>query len=175
MDNAKGQAEVAFAPGLKTSISLDSVRWAREVEPSRYPYKVKKIDAVFAAGDVAAFKIVLPASRNGNWHTQVKADLEQSPDVEGSLLSFDLPSGEVLALVGGYDFARSEFNRVTQATRQAGSSFKPFVYAAAVLQGNYTPASILVDPACYLPRPLLWLCLATRKLQPPFSWEAHTA
>ncbi len=67
-----------------------------------------------------------------------------SASLEGALISFDLDTGYVKALVGGRDYRRSQFNRVTQARRQTGSAFKPIVYAAA-MDRNYTPASIIVD------------------------------
>jgi len=70
--------------------------------------------------------------------------LTQEPRVEGALVSRDVESGEVLALVGGYDFARSEFDRATQARRQPGSAFKPFVYGAALAHG-FNPMSMLID------------------------------
>jgi len=66
------------------------------------------------------------------------------PSLEGALVCFDLESGYIKAIVGGRDFRKSQFNRVTQARRQTGSAFKPIVYAAAVDKG-YTPASIIVD------------------------------
>ena len=78
-----------------------------------------------------------------------RLDLYQEPMVQGSLLSMDVDSGDVLALVGGYDHERSEFNRATQAKRQPGSSFKPFIYGAALAR-NYTPVSEVVDrPVVY--------------------------
>jgi len=70
--------------------------------------------------------------------------LDADPQLEGSLVSIDLTTGYVKAMVGGYDYERSQFNRATQALRQPGSSFKPFVYAAALDRG-YTPASVIVD------------------------------
>ena len=63
---------------------------------------------------------------------------------EGALVSLDVDSGDVLAMVGGYDFAKSRFNRAVQAKRQPGSAFKPFVYATA-LDNGYTPSSIILD------------------------------
>jgi len=78
--------------------------------------------------------------------------LHQDPIVQGALLSIDIGTQEVLALVGGYDFAKSQFNRVTQARRQPGSAFKPIIYAASLSPRPdhpeatvYTPASILYD------------------------------
>ncbi len=70
--------------------------------------------------------------------------LDADPRLEGALMSMELATGYVKAMVGGYDYERSQFNRVTQALRQPGSAFKPFVYAAALDRG-YTPASIIVD------------------------------
>ncbi len=70
--------------------------------------------------------------------------LKQIPAVNGALVALDPHTGRVLAMVGGYSYALSSFNRATQAERQPGSAFKPFVYAAA-LEGDYTPASIVLD------------------------------
>ncbi len=70
--------------------------------------------------------------------------LKQVPQVNGALVAIEPQSGRVLAMVGGYSYALSSFNRATQANRQPGSAFKPFVYATA-LEGDYTPASIVLD------------------------------
>lgn len=70
--------------------------------------------------------------------------LDADPQLEGALVSIDLATGYVKAMVGGYDYERSQFNRATQALRQPGSAFKPFIYAAALDHG-YTPASVIVD------------------------------
>lgn len=70
--------------------------------------------------------------------------LEQEPRVEGALFSLDPRTGEVRAIVGGYDFERSEFNRATQAIRQPGSAFKPIIYSAALDKG-YTPMTTITD------------------------------
>ena len=70
--------------------------------------------------------------------------LKQVPSVNGALVAIEPHSGRVLAMVGGYSYALSSFNRATQAERQPGSAFKPFVYATA-LEGDYTPASIVLD------------------------------
>ena len=70
--------------------------------------------------------------------------LKQIPAVNGALVAIDPQTGRVLAMVGGYSYALSSFNRATQARRQPGSAFKPFVYAAA-LEGDFTPASIVLD------------------------------
>ncbi|MDB5473043.1 MAG: penicillin-binding protein [Devosia sp.] len=70
--------------------------------------------------------------------------LQQIPEIEGALVAMDPRTGRVLAMVGGFSYAMSEFNRATQALRQPGSSFKPIVYAAA-LDNGYTPASVVLD------------------------------
>lgn len=74
----------------------------------------------------------------GSW------EITQMPQVEAALVSLDPADGAIRALVGGFDFQRNEFNRVTQATRQPGSSFKPFVYSAALERG-FTPATVIND------------------------------
>ncbi|MEL7453948.1 MAG: penicillin-binding transpeptidase domain-containing protein, partial [Pseudomonadota bacterium] len=73
-----------------------------------------------------------------------EATLRQVPEVDGAVIALDPHTGRVLAMAGGYSFWKSQFNRVTQAKRQPGSSFKPFVYAAA-LENGYTPASKVLD------------------------------
>jgi penicillin-binding protein 1A len=79
--------------------------------------------------------------------------LEQSPLVEGALVAIDNRTGQIRAMVGGFSFDRSKFNRATQAHRQVGSLFKPFVYTAAIDRG-YTPSSVIVDePVSYDPGP----------------------
>jgi penicillin-binding protein 1A len=85
--------------------------------------------------------------------------LEQPPLVEGAVLAIDNRTGQIRALVGGYSFERSKFNRATQAFRQVGSSFKPFVYTAAIDRG-YTPSTILQDSPVTYP---------TGPGQPPYS------
>ncbi|MGH0029090.1 MAG: penicillin-binding protein 1A [Myxococcota bacterium] len=147
IDRAADTATVAFAPGLLGRVHLDDVRWAREPDPDLLPRKVTDIEKVFAAGDVARFTL-LPAQEGDELP---RLALHQQPLVQGALLSIDVHSGDVLALVGGYDFGESEFDRVTQARRQPGSAFKPLVYGAALsLHGEdggqrYTPASIIYD------------------------------
>ena len=77
--------------------------------------------------------------------------LQQEPEVQGALLALDVKTGAVKAMVGGYDFEKSKFNRATQAMRQVGSAFKPIVYAAAIERAGYTPATIIVDAPISFP------------------------
>ena len=79
--------------------------------------------------------------------------LEQAPVLEGALVAIDNRSGEILAMVGGFSFDRSKFNRATQARRQLGSIFKPIVYTTAIDRG-FTPVSVFIDePVAYAPGP----------------------
>jgi penicillin-binding protein 1A len=70
--------------------------------------------------------------------------LRQLPEVSGAMVAMDPLTGRVVAMVGGFSFDQSQFNRATQAYRQPGSTFKPLVYSAAIDNG-YTPASIMID------------------------------
>ena len=73
-----------------------------------------------------------------------RARLTQLPEIEGAIYSVNAETGQILAMVGGYDYEKSQFNRAVQAKRQMGSTFKPIIYSAALERG-YTPASIIVD------------------------------
>src|SRR5262249_13009744 len=84
---------------------------------------------------------------------EAKVQLEQEPKVEGALLALDVKSGAVRAMVGGYDFEKSKFNRATQAMRQVGSAFKPIVYSAAVEKLGWTPTTLIVDAPISFPNP----------------------
>jgi len=76
--------------------------------------------------------------------------LDQEPEVEGAVLALDPRTGDIRAMVGGYDFTRSQFNRSSQALRQCGSAFKPFIYAVAIEEGR-TPSDLLFDePTVFL-------------------------
>lgn len=94
----------------------------------------KSPEGVLSPGDV----IYVEKKEDGGYK------LRQPPKVQGGLVAMDPHTGRVLAMVGGFSYAQSEFNRATQAMRQPGSSFKPFVYAAA-LDNGYTPASVIMD------------------------------
>ena len=150
VDPAAKRARVGFGDGPGAWVRLQDVSWARRAE-SGGPRQAGAIDAIFSVGDVARFRL-LAADELGDDVEEGEryATLYQLPLVQGALLSFEVDSGEVLALVGGYDFGQSQFDRATQARRQPGSAFKPIIYAAA-LAGGYTPASILYDrPVVYV-------------------------
>ena len=132
-----GRAEVGFADGTVGIIALDDLRWAREARgKGRLGPEVAAAHQVLSAGDVVPVEPV--NGRDGAFA------LRQIPAASGALVALDPHTGRVLALVGGFDFATSEFDRATQARRQPGSAFKPFVYLAALDRG-YTPASIVLD------------------------------
>ena len=127
----------AWARGVgPVELDFESMEWARPyINENRRGEKPKGAGAVVKAGDVIR---VRPAEDADGWR------FAQTPDVEGALVSLDPNDGSIVALTGGFDFYRSKFNRVTQAERQPGSSFKPFIYSAALAYG-YTPASIIND------------------------------
>ncbi len=110
-------------------LPADALTWGRSrLSPSR-----------FRPGDVIAVE-VMGKGADGS----ARFALDQEPQVQGALVAFDPYTGQVKAMVGGYDFGRSQFNRAVQARRQPGSAFKPLLYAAALERG-YTPASIVLD------------------------------
>jgi penicillin-binding protein 1A len=127
----------AVAPERETgTIPLALLTWARKyIDGSKLGPEIKKASDVLSVGDVV---YVAPDSTAGRFH------LAQVPDVEGALVAMDPHTGRVLALVGGFSYGKSQFNRAVQALRQPGSSFKPFVYAAA-LDNGYTPSSVVLD------------------------------
>jgi penicillin-binding protein 1A len=155
VDTEEQIARVAFAPGVEGVVHLADVAWARKPDPSIAPRPVKSIDAIFAKGDVARFERIEPEAAAEEVEAEgenevVRLGLEQEPLVQGAIFSIDVATGDVLALVGGFDFETSQFNRVTQARRQPGSAFKPLIYCAALARG-YTPVSILYDrPVVYV-------------------------
>jgi penicillin-binding protein 1A len=110
------------------TIPLEWMKWAKS--------GVGRTSSVLNPGDVVYVEAVADAP--GTWR------LRQPPEIQGALVAMDPYTGRVVALVGGFSFAESEFNRATQAWRQPGSSFKPFVYAAA-LDNGYTPSSVIMD------------------------------
>lgn len=118
------------------TIPLKLMKWARQQKPkNKLGPKVKTAHDVLNAGDII---YVAPSRQPEEWH------LVQMPEVEGALVAMNPHTGRVLALVGGFSYGRSQFNRAVQAKRQPGSSIKPFVYATA-LDNGYSPASVIID------------------------------
>jgi len=102
--------------------------------------KSKFLDSLIKPGDVILVEI---QSVDGN-QKRLKVNLDQEPILEGSFIALDPATGQIKAMVGGYSFKRSQFNRATQALRQTGSAIKPILYTAALEKG-FTPASIIID------------------------------
>ncbi len=116
-------AEIETNNKTKGIINSDGVSWTK-----------KKISELFNVGDIIYVKKI-----DNKFY-----ELKQLPKVNGSIVVMDPFTGRVLALSGGFSFKRSEFNRATQALRQPGSAFKPFIYALA-LENNYSPSTLVLD------------------------------
>ncbi|MEQ8595181.1 MAG: penicillin-binding protein 1A [Parvibaculum sp.] len=122
---------------VKSTIHFDDMKWARaNINMIHLGPEVAKPSDVLKVGDIV---YVAPYAEQKGRHT-----LQQVPAVNGAIVAMDPHTGRVLAMQGGFSFGLSEFNRAVQALRQPGSSFKPFVYAAALDKG-FTPASLVLD------------------------------
>lgn len=121
-------------------LPLEQVRWARAaLGRDRLGPPIASVAEVLQRGDLV---YVLPKGDGRAW-------LAQLPEAQGAMVAMDPVDGAIVALSGGFDYFASQFNRVTQARRQAGSGFKPFIYSAAIDHG-FTPSSILLDaPVVY--------------------------
>ena len=145
---SRSDATVELAPGLAGSLPFSTMGWARPFKPERATPAPRAPSDVVAVGDVVPVRIAHMQTQRTSSATRVQRlelALEQTPKVQGAFVGMDLKSRGVLALVGGYDTALSSFNRATQARRQPGSSFKPFLYAAALDGGKYTPSTKVDD------------------------------
>ncbi|VIO72161.1 penicillin-binding protein 1A [Bradyrhizobium ivorense] len=145
-------ARIGFQPGRELGgaiskqrdtgiVTLEGVRWAR---PLSGPYKGKNpssVAQVLQPGDVIYAD---PLYNKDGQRVEGQYRLRQIPELSGAMVAMDPRTGRVLAMVGGFSFDQSQFNRATQAYRQPGSTFKPIVYSAA-LDNGYTGSSVLVD------------------------------
>ncbi|HEY2346143.1 MAG TPA: penicillin-binding protein 1A [Xanthomonadaceae bacterium] len=157
-------AQVLLGDGNEVTIGMDDVRWALAGK--------SRIDTLLARGDVVRLLPITKADKEkqeqvealNKIHGQVDADklapalpdvdpdagkilsyqLNEIPKAQSAMLSLEPEDGALRALVGGFSFAQTKFNRATQALRQPGSSFKPFIYAAAMERG-FSPASLVLD------------------------------
>lgn len=120
-------------------IPLDGLKWAKWETGPKKGVAVKTASDVLSVGDV-----ILVEKAGDTVGSLATFRLRQFPGISGALVAMDSTTGRVRAMVGGFSFSDSEFNRATQAMRQPGSSFKPFVYSAA-LDNGYTPASVIMD------------------------------
>ena len=119
----KFSAEIETEKKLNGKIKFQDISWTK-----------KEFNKLLKVGDIIYVKRI-----NENTYS-----LKQLPKINGGMVVMDPYTGRVLALSGGFSFKKSEFNRATQALRQPGSAFKPFVYALA-LENNYTPSSLILD------------------------------
>ena len=143
-----GGAQIVLKTGMLGRIPLDELRWARRtIEDQRLGPPVRQVGDALSPGDVVLVE-PLPAAAPGPARKPAAAGplfgLRQVPDVAGAVVVMDPKTGRVLAMVGGWDFRDSQFNRATQAKRQPGSAIKPFIYLTA-LAGDYTPSSTIQD------------------------------
>ena len=123
------------------TIPADDVDWARKRKADGTLAKTASVPAdLLDLGDIVMVKAIT-LDEDGSF---LRWSLRQVPEVQGGFMAMDVNTGRVFAMQGGFSFMDSVFNRATQATRQPGSSFKPFVYAAA-LDSGFTPATIIVD------------------------------
>jgi penicillin-binding protein 1A len=122
-------------------IPAKDVTWARKRQADgRLGPKANEASDLVSVGDIVLVRAVT-SDDDGSF---LRWSLRQVPEVAGGFMAMDVNTGRVLAIQGGFSFQESEFNRATQAQRQPGSSFKPFVYAAA-LDSGFSPATIVVD------------------------------
>ena len=141
VDDGSNTAQVDVVSRV-AQLKLSTMTWARMRGPKgKLGPTPTKISDVLKPGDLVRVKLgkAVPASQ------MVEATLAQIPAVQGALLAIDPTDRTVVAMVGGYDFNTSAFNRSTQAHRQPGSSFKPFLYAAAMGSGRFTTLTVLND------------------------------
>jgi len=138
------EAQIGFPDGSLGVIPFSEMRWARAwLEDQRFGAAPKSVEEVLKPGDVVAVEAAT-ADSDGKELPDGSFALRQIPDVGGALVALDPHTGRVLAMAGGYDPEMSEFNRATQARRQPGSSFKPFVYLAG-LDSGYSPTTRILD------------------------------
>ncbi|MEH6833819.1 MULTISPECIES: penicillin-binding protein 1A [Falsihalocynthiibacter] len=122
-------------------IPAEDVKWARPLlEGSARARNASKASDLLDVGDVVYVRAMTKDS-DGSF---IRWTLRQIPQVQGGFMAMDVNTGRVIAMQGGFSYQDSVFNRATQADRQPGSSFKPFVYAAA-LDSGYSPATIVID------------------------------
>lgn len=128
-------ALVYQADGQTIALSLDDMNWAKKfISRDRVGFAPDSVKDVLQPGDIIRTHI----------NDEGQRQLAQLPETEALLISLNPRDGSIKALVGGYDYARSKFNRVTQSRRQPGSGFKPFIYSSALAKGK-TTASIIND------------------------------
>lgn len=135
-------AQVMLETGAVVTLPWEGIGWARKQSTKKLGPMPEYASDILKPGDVIYVTEKMP----NQWY------LAQVPEVEGAIVSLDPQNGQIKALVGGFSYKESNFNRAIQAKRQAGSSFKPFVYAAALNKG-FTLASIINDAPIVISNP----------------------
>src|SRR4051794_4978485 len=153
LETSDQSARIGFQPGRELGgaiskerqtglITLDGIRWAKPVAAAaRGKPATASVSQILSPGDVIYAD---PLFDKEGKVIEGQYRLRQLPEVSGAMVAMDPLTGRVVAMVGGFSFDQSQFNRATQAYRQPGSTFKPLVYSAAIDNG-YTPASIMID------------------------------
>jgi penicillin-binding protein 1A len=143
-----GAAHIVLKKGGQGRIPLGELRWARKtLDDQRLGGGVGRASDVLQPGDIVVVEpagAAAAAGKHGAPQPAAQYALRQIPDVGGGLVVMDPKTGRVFALVGGWSFQQSQFNRATQAKRQPGSAFKPFVYVTA-LENGLSPSSVVED------------------------------
>lgn len=128
----------------RIDMPFSALAWAKPYDQAHKKPPIRKVSEALKNGDIILVKLHDVAGKM--W-----ASLEQEPLINGGLVSLDVKSGGVLAMVGGYDFAKSPFNRIMQAKRQPGSGIKPIIYGQAIDLGLVTTRSLITDaPRAFL-------------------------
>lgn len=144
-------AAIGLNSNRSGTIPFSEMRWAKPwAKEQRVGAPPRRPADVVQPGDV----VLVEAAAKGDDGKALPANaysLRQIPNIEGALVSMDPHTGRVLAMVGGWSYGKSQFNRASQAMRQPGSSFKPFVYLTA-LENGYTPSSLVLDAPVALPQ-----------------------
>ncbi|OJX81231.1 penicillin-binding protein 1A [Magnetospirillum sp. 64-120] len=148
---SESSAQIGLVDGSGGTIPFSEMRWARPWEKDEHVGAAPRRPAdVVQPGDVILVEAV-GKSEDGKAVAAGTYSLRQIPKIEGALVAMDPHTGRVLAMVGGWSYGKSQFNRATQAMRQPGSSFKPFIYLTA-LENGYTPSSLILDAPIALPQ-----------------------
>lgn len=149
MQIPKGSAVVRVDLGYaQATVDLNAPGWAKRFRDRQDNVSGGRPQDVLKAGDVIEVSLARAESTDPKTKAVQARDiysLDQTPDIEGAIDILDPNTGKVVALIGGYSYERSVFNRVTQSFRQPGSSFKPIVYLSAVDGFGYTPSTIVHD------------------------------
>ena len=144
IDLSDSAAGIAFADNARGHIPMAELHWARPtLDDQTTGAEPKRPADVLRVGDVVLVEALKPDDKDPKKNAGLFA-LRQIPNAQGGLTAVDPHTGRVLAMVGGFSRTMSVFNRATQAMRQPGSSFKPFIYLAA-LDNGFTPSSLILD------------------------------